>query len=77
MFNRRFNMPNSVSETITENLFRDYYGPSKFIEKSAIPKQHGFKSKSGTSYKGYPDFFWIALIMQLLSRQKHKNIKTL
>lgn len=51
-------MPRStVSETITENLFRDFYGPSVFIEKSAIPESFGFKSKRGTSYKGYPDFF--------------------
>lgn len=46
-----------VSETNTENLFRDFYGAKTFIEKSAIPKRYGFKSKQGTKYKGYPDFF--------------------
>lgn len=48
----------SVSETVTENLFRDFYGATTFIEKSAIPKEYGFKSKNGDSdEKGYPDFF--------------------
>lgn len=47
----------SISETITENIFRKYYGTNTFIEKSAIPKEYGFKSKKGTNYKGYPDFF--------------------
>lgn len=45
------------SETVTENLFRDFYGANIFIEKSAIPSIFGFKSKKGTSYSGYPDFF--------------------
>lgn len=48
----------SVSETVTENLFRDFYGATTFIEKSAIPKEYGFKSKNEDSdEKGYPDFF--------------------
>ncbi len=46
-----------VSESVTENLFREYYGSTEFIEKSAIPKQFGFKSKNKTSFSGYPDFF--------------------
>ena len=47
-----------VSETVTENIFRNYYGATTFIEKSAIPKEYGFKSKSDDSEeKGYPDFF--------------------
>ena len=46
-----------VSETVTENLFRDFYGANTFIEKSAIPSGYGFTSKKGTSYSGYPDFF--------------------
>jgi hypothetical protein len=33
------------SETITENLFRDFYGSNTFIEKSAIPSELGFQSK--------------------------------
>ena len=50
-------MANNVSETKTENIFRDFYGSTTFIEKSAIPTEYGFKSKKGTLYKGYPDFF--------------------
>lgn len=50
-------MGKNVSETKTENIFRDFYGATTFIEKSAIPSQFGFKSKKGTDYKGYPDFF--------------------
>lgn len=48
---------NKVSETITENIFRGYYGSSEFIEKSAIPPKFGFKSKKNTGKNGYPDFF--------------------
>jgi type I restriction enzyme M protein len=44
------------SETITENIFRDFYGVKTFLEKSAISKDYGFTSKKGTGYKGYPDF---------------------
>lgn len=47
----------SKSETITENIFREFYGNGAFIEKSAILSHYGFKSKKGTGYKGYPDFF--------------------
>lgn len=50
-------MSNNISETVTENIFRSFYGATTFIEKSAIPKEYGFKSKKGTDYKGYPDFF--------------------
>lgn len=46
-----------ISETITENLFRNYYGTTTFLEKSAIPKSYGFTSKKGTNDAGYPDFF--------------------
>lgn len=45
------------SETVTENIFREYYGANMFIEKSAIPSVYGFTSKKGTNYAGYPDFF--------------------
>ena len=46
-----------VSETITENIFREFYGSSTFIEKSAIPNELGFQSKKNlSSSKGYPDF---------------------
>ena len=34
-----------VSETVTENIFREFYGSSTFIEKSAIPSELGFQSK--------------------------------
>lgn len=46
-----------TSETKAENIFRSFYGPNVFIEKSAIPSEYGFTSKRGTSYGGYPDFF--------------------
>ena len=46
-----------ISETVTENIFRNFYGATTFIEKSAIPLTYGFKSKRGTNYAGYPDFF--------------------
>jgi len=46
-----------ISETTTENIFRDFYEPNTFVEKSAIPSMYGFQSKRGTDYKGYPDFF--------------------
>lgn len=53
------------SESITENIFRDFYGAKTFIEKSAIPEHYGFKTKknikntTGVEFenKGYPDFF--------------------
>ena len=46
-----------ISETITENIFREFYGSSTFIEKSAIPTDFGFQSKKNSSTsKGYPDF---------------------
>lgn len=48
-----------VSETKTENIFREFYEPNTFLEKSAIPDIYGFKSKKGTDYKGFPDFFLI------------------
>jgi len=50
-------MSENISETVTENIFRKFYGATTFIEKTAIPKEYGFKSKNGTDYKGYPDFF--------------------
>ncbi|MFZ7334478.1 N-6 DNA methylase [Streptococcus pluranimalium] len=48
---------NKVSETKTENIFREFYEPNTFLEKTAIPDVYGFKSKQGTDYKGFPDFF--------------------
>lgn len=46
-----------ISETVTENIFREFYGSSTFIEKSAIPSELGFQSKKNSSTsKGYPDF---------------------
>lgn len=50
-------MSKKVSETTTENIFRNHYNEDGFIEKSAISDDYGFKSKKGTDYKGYPDFF--------------------
>ena len=48
-----------VSETITENIFRNFYSKDNFIEKSAIPEIYGFisKNKKNSNEKGYPDFF--------------------
>ena len=37
-----------TSESVTENIFRDFYGSNVFIEKSAIPNSYGFLSKSDT-----------------------------
>ena len=51
-------MKNKESETITEGIFRDFYGPTTFIEKSAIPAEYGFRSKKNTEEPGYPDFFY-------------------
>lgn len=56
---------NKNSESITENIFRNFYGSKTFIEKSAIPKDYTFKTKknikniNGIEFdnKGYPDFF--------------------
>lgn len=45
-----------TSETVTENIFRSFYGAKTFIEKSAIPSEYGFQSKKGSSFKGFPDF---------------------
>ena len=52
------NKKTEVSETITENIFRNFYGSPTFIEKTALPREYGFKSKKNNSPKnGYPDFF--------------------
>ena len=50
-------MTKKISETRTENIFRDFYGSDVFIEKNAIPDRYGFLSKQNTKNKGYPDFF--------------------
>ena len=46
-----------TSETKTERVFRKKYGVDSFIEKTAIDKKYGFKSKTGKSFSGLPDFF--------------------
>lgn len=47
-----------MAESTTENLFREFHGPSTFIEKRDIPKSFGFRSKrAGSSDSGFPDFF--------------------
>ena len=65
------------SETTTENIFRSFYGPTTFIEKSAIPKEYGFKSKNNTEKKGYPDFFYetekYAIVVEAKSTIKEYN----
>lgn len=50
-------MASKTSETITENIFRNFYGSKTYIEKSAIPKEYGFVSKKKSGQDGYPDFF--------------------
>ncbi|EHO19041.1 hypothetical protein HMPREF9466_01833 [Fusobacterium necrophorum subsp. funduliforme 1_1_36S] len=47
----------TVSETTTENIFRDFYRDDKFIEKSAIPKSYGFTSKTRLGIKDILTFF--------------------
>ena len=67
-----------ISETITENIFRNFYGAETFIEKSAIPSTYGFVSKNGTDYKGYPDFFLDKddyVIIVEAKAEKHEKLK--
>ena len=68
-------METKASETITENIFRSYYGADTFIEKSAIPKEFGFESKKGSGKDGYPDFFldnedFVIIVEAKTSKQK-------
>lgn len=47
-----------MAESTTENIFRDFYGASTFIEKHDIPSEFGFLTKKdGGTDAGYPDFF--------------------
>lgn len=47
-----------MAESTTENLFREFYGASTFVEKRDIPKEFGFRSKrKGSIDDGFPDFF--------------------
>lgn len=47
-----------MAESTTENLLREFYGASTFVEKRDIPKKFGFQSKrAGSVVDGYPDFF--------------------
>lgn len=47
-----------MAESTTENLFREFYGASTFVEKRDIPKAFGFQSKrKGSTDDGFPDFF--------------------
>lgn len=47
-----------MAESTTENLFREFYGASTFVEKRDIPKEFGFRSKrKGSTDDGFPDFF--------------------
>ncbi|QCH24428.1 Restriction enzyme BgcI subunit alpha [Mycobacteroides salmoniphilum] len=48
----------NLAESTTENLFREFYGASTFVEKRDIPKKFGFQSKrAGSTGDGFPDFF--------------------
>ncbi|MFS0717344.1 N-6 DNA methylase [Arthrobacter sp. 1P04PC] len=47
-----------MAESTTENIFREFYGASTFVEKRDIPKEFGFQSKrTGSVVDGFPDFF--------------------
>lgn len=47
-----------MAESTTENIFREFYGASTFVEKRDIPKEFGFQSKrAGSAVDGFPDFF--------------------
>lgn len=47
-----------MAESTTENIFREFYGASTFLEKRDIPKTFGFQSKrAGSTVVGFPDFF--------------------
>lgn len=65
------------SETITEGIFRAFYGVSAFIEKSAIPKEYGFRSKKNIDEPGYPDFFYetdkYAIVVEVKPSLKQVN----
>ena len=63
------------SETKTENIFRNFYGVKQFIEKSAIPNGYGFRSKRGTGYSGYPDFFRDSEEYAVIVETKANDIK--
>lgn len=57
-----------MAESTTENLFREFYGASTFVEKRDIPKKFGFQSKrAGSTVDGFPDFFkdmenWLIIV---------------
>lgn len=57
-----------MAESTTENLFREFYGSSTFVEKHDIPKKFGFQSKrKGSIDIGFPDFFrdmdsWLVVV---------------
>lgn len=61
------------SESITENIFRSFYGNKTFIEKSSIPDNLGFKSKNDTNYKGYPDFYLEEEVFDIVVEAKASN----
>lgn len=47
-----------MAESTTENLVREFFGASTFVEKRDIPKKFGFQSKrEGSTVDGFPDFF--------------------
>lgn len=48
----------TLAESTTENIVRNFYGTSTFVEKHDIPDKFGFRSKrEGSEEVGYPDFF--------------------
>lgn len=69
-------MTNRKVEVTTENLFREYYGANTFIEKSAIDRNLGFKSKNNSDQVGYPDFFLDTKDFAIVVEAKSTNIKS-
>jgi len=64
-----------VSETVTENIFRDFYGANTFIEKSAIPSGYGFTSKKAHLTAAILIFSVIVGIIALWLKQKQQTMR--
>ena len=70
-------MASKTSETITENIFRNFYGSKTYIEKSAIPKEYGFVSKKNLGKMDIQTFLKTNRIIVLWSKLRLKSIKRL
>lgn len=54
-----------ISETVTENIFRDFYGVDTFMEKSAIPSAMVLHQKKVRLIVAIPIFSMMAMIIVL------------